>query len=385
MSNAPAALIWQPPDPAWRVAASYLAAGVMWVFAALLLFVSGCRAAPTPIGSLAGLWRSGTMYQDWMEPPHDAGWLRPRSHWPAVPQWHWPSQYNKTDPFTSEMATDGLLGGWNFGSITGGISRMNKTSPPDLTQDIAYRSENGTVAYRWPLVDLRLDDMVANGVQPFVMLGRVPWSLSAGWPASVSQCTYGNAAPPANFTEWGELVGALCEHMLARYGPTVQTWRFRILTEPNQPDSFTGTVTDFEKMYDYAAAAIRRVLGQSARIGPGQFCRYCSVAANTSGWQGASYRRNSHDASYWAGVHELMEHFARGTNWATGAVGSPVDFLGLSNYGSYGGAPVNKVGYQPGGTAASGVLLSQLRTQLGAGFEHATLVSNFHPCPSVVV
>jgi hypothetical protein len=29
-------------------------------------------------------------------------------------------------------------------------------------------------------------------------------------------------------------VGALCEHILARYGPTVQTWRFRVLTEPNR-------------------------------------------------------------------------------------------------------------------------------------------------------
>jgi hypothetical protein len=222
----------------------------MRVFAALLLFVAGAacaggaryssggsphdRAAPTPIGSLAGLWRSQTMMDDWMEPPYDAGWLRLRSHWPAVPQWQWPSRYNKTDPFTAEMCTDGLLGGWNNGSITGGVNRLDKTNPPDLTQDIAYRSADGTVAYRWPLLDLRLDDMVDNGVQPLVMLGRVPWSLSAGWPAAVSQCTYGNAAPPANFTEWGELVGALCEHILARYGPTVQTWRFRVLTEPTR-------------------------------------------------------------------------------------------------------------------------------------------------------
>ena len=111
-------------------------ARVMRVFAALLLFVAGAacaggaryssdgsphdRAAPTPIGSLAGLWRSQTMMDDWMEPPYDAGWLRLRSHWPAVPQWQWPSRYNKTDPFTAEMCTDGLLGGWNNGSITGG-------------------------------------------------------------------------------------------------------------------------------------------------------------------------------------------------------------------------------------------------------------------------
>jgi hypothetical protein len=68
-----------------------------------------------------------------------------------------------------------------------------------------------------------------------------------------------------------------------------------------------------------------------------------------------------------------MEHFARGTNWATGEAGSPVDFLAMSNYVCYGDAPTHKMGYQLSATAASGVMLSQLRTQLGTGFEHATL------------
>jgi hypothetical protein len=157
--------------------------------------------APRPIGNLAGLWRSQTMYQDWMEPPHDLGWLRPRSHWPVVPQWQWPAGFNKTDLFTDEMCTDGLLGGWNGGTP----GNRPKTNPPDPTQDVAYRAVDGSLAYRWNLLDLRLDDMVGNGLRPLVMLGRVPWSLSAGWPASASQCSYGNAAPPTNFTEWGGL------------------------------------------------------------------------------------------------------------------------------------------------------------------------------------
>ena len=58
---------------------------------------------------------------------------------------------------------------------------------------------------------------------------------------------------------------------------------------------------------------------------------------------------------------------------ATGEVGSPVDFLAMSNYGCYGGSPTDKLGYQPSGTAASGVLLSGFRAQMGAGFEKISL------------
>ena len=151
------------------------------------------------------------MYQDWMEPPHDGGWLRLRSSWPAVPQWSWPAQYNRTDLFTDEMCTDGLLGGWNNGTP----GNRPATQPPDPSQDIAYRAADGSLAYRWSLLDLRLDDMVSSGIKPLVMLGRVPWALSSS--TNLSQCTYGNAAPPANFTEWGELVGAVCE--VKRFDP----------------------------------------------------------------------------------------------------------------------------------------------------------------------
>ena len=331
----------------------------------LALHAATATAASVPIGNMAGLWRSQTMYQDWMEPPHDAGWLRVREHWPTVPQWRWPLRFNKTDLFTDEMCTDGLLGGWNAG-VPG---NRPKTNPPDPSQDIAYRAAGGTLAYRWSLLDARLDDMVSNGIKPLVMLGRVPWALSAQ--NNVSQCSYGNAAPPTNFTEWGELVAAVCEHMLTRYGAGVRSWRFRVWTEPNQIDSFSGSVEDYMYMYDFASAAIRRVLGPGPRIGPANFCRYCAVSQRD--WQGPSYQPNTHEDSYWSGIRTLMSHFARGTNKATGKIGSPVDFLALSNYGCYSGSPTYKLGYQPSATAVSGALLSSWRELLGPGFEHTTL------------
>ena len=145
-----------------------------------------------PIGNLAGFWRTQTMYQDWMETPYDGGWLRLRSNWPAVPQWSWPARYNRTDLFTDEMCTDGLLGGWNNGTP----GNRPATQPPDPSQDVAYRAADGSLAYRWNLLDLRLDDMVGSGIKPLVMLGRVPWALSSS--TNIRQCSYGNAAPPTN-------------------------------------------------------------------------------------------------------------------------------------------------------------------------------------------
>ena len=319
-------------------------------------------------GDFAAFHRTQTMYDDWMEPPNDRGWLRPRSSWPGVPQWHWPPQFAKTTPFTDTMVTDGLLGGWNNGTP----GNRPKTNPPDPSNDVAYRGDDGSLQYRWALLDARLDDMVNNGVMPLVMLGRVPWTLSRGWPATVSQCTYGNAAPPANFSEWGEVVGAVARHLLGRYGTgRVSRWRFRVLTEPNQPDSFTGSVVDYEKMYDFAAAQIKRVLGDSAQIGPANFCRYCAVSSAGSGWQDAGYVPGAHTQNYWRGPEAFMRHAANGTNWATGRPGSPLDFIAMSSYGI--GAP-GKEGYAPDGIIrASGALMSKWRALLGPRRAHLRL------------
>ena len=107
-------------------------------------------------------------------------------------------------------------------------------------------------------------------------------------------------------------MGAVCQHLLSRYGSAAQSWRYRVWTEPNQIDSFTGSVEDYAKMYDYAGAAIRRVLGDGPRIGPANMCRYCSVSRTD--WQSPAYTPNTHEHGYWSGVESLLEHFARGTN-----------------------------------------------------------------------
>lgn len=84
-------------------------------------------------------------------------------------------------------------------------------------------------------------------------------------------------------------------------------------------------------------------------MGPANFCRTCTQTAE---WP------------YWSGVEQLLDHFGGGRNFATGDVGSPVDFLALSTYGMWGAAPVYKAGYGPFATAAAARLLARWRDRL---------------------
>lgn len=177
---------------------------------------------------------------------------------------------------------------------------------------------------------------------------NVPWALSQN---ASSRGSYGEMAPPSNMTEWGTMVRDIVRLLVTRYGQeTVATWRFRVWTEPNNPDSFSGTVDDYAAMYDHAAYAIVSELGPSAIVGPANFCRACTL---TEAWP------------YWSGVARLLDHFRSGVNHATGLRGSPVGFLAMSCYGNYGGAPVNKLGYSPEATVATATLLRSWRSRLG--------------------
>lgn len=41
-----------------------------------------------------------------------------------------------------------------------------------------------------------------------------------------------NNTPPSNYTQWGELVGALAEHLVARYGvEEMSQWYFEVWNE----------------------------------------------------------------------------------------------------------------------------------------------------------
>jgi xylan 1,4-beta-xylosidase len=75
-------------------------------------------------------------------------------------------------------------------------------------------------------------------MRPIFELSFMPeWLASkpVGNPVGNQVCHYkGNSDPPKNYTEWGELIGALGQHMVSKYGEeTAGEMFFEVWNEPN--------------------------------------------------------------------------------------------------------------------------------------------------------
>jgi xylan 1,4-beta-xylosidase len=72
--------------------------------------------------------------------------------------------------------------------------------------------------------------------------------------------------PPKDYKKWGELIHAVTEHFVERYGKeAVLQWYFEVWNEPDI-DYWHASAEDYWKLYDYAAANVKTVL-PDARVG----------------------------------------------------------------------------------------------------------------------
>jgi xylan 1,4-beta-xylosidase len=205
----------------------------------------------------------------------------------------------------------------------------------------------GRPVYDWRLIDLIFDTYLAHGVRPYVEIAFMPQALSKspnpyrhewrpGFP--YDEIYTGWAHPPTDYAKWEELVYQWALHCIERYGRTeVERWWWQTWNEPNI-GYWQGTPEEFRKLHDHAVAAVRRALPTARVGGP-------DVAGD-----GGPFMR------------EFLEHSLRGTNHATGARGTPLDFVSFHAKGS----PTTVDGHVRMGIAA------QLRT-IDTGF--ATIAS----------
>src|SRR5207249_1048706 len=76
----------------------------------------------------------------------------------------------------------------------------------------------------------------------------------------------GWAYPPNDYAKWGELVYQWVRHCVQKYGqPEVDSWLWEVWNEPDG-GYWKGTPEEYQKLYDYAADAVKRGL-PSARVG----------------------------------------------------------------------------------------------------------------------
>ncbi len=134
---------------------------------------------------------------------------------------------------------------------------------------------DGKPVYDFRIVDGLFDAWKAAGVRPMVELGFTPRDMAADlgpahepyqvhYPKSTISGAVNN--PPRDYAAWGELVRVFTAHLVDRYGrDEVMRWYFEVWNEPDI-DYFHGTVEEYCRLYDFAAAGVRAAL-PGARVG----------------------------------------------------------------------------------------------------------------------
>jgi xylan 1,4-beta-xylosidase len=117
---------------------------------------------------------------------------------------------------------------------------------------------SGARAPNFLYVDAVFDAMMERGVKPFLELSFMPGGLASG-----TQTVFfyrANVTPPKEMTRWTELIIALTQHLVDRYGlAEVRTWSFEIWNEANLPFFWSSTKEAYFELYRSAANAVKSV------------------------------------------------------------------------------------------------------------------------------
>lgn len=185
----------------------------------------------------------------------------------------------------------------------------------------AYTEDaNGKPVYDWTKVDGILETFLQAGIKPFIEVGFMPKALSVHpdpyqhrFPEEKNVFT-GWSYPPKDYGKWSELAYAWAEHCRTKYGQAqAESWSWEVWNEPDIP-YWHGTPEEYNKLYDYTVAAVRRALPHARVGGP----------ASTS-------PRNTKAAAF---LRQFLEHCQSGTNAASGQTGAPLDFISFHAKGS---------------------------------------------------
>lgn len=188
----------------------------------------------------------------------------------------------------------------------------------------AYTEDaDGRPKYDWTIVDRIFDTYIERKMKPLVEIGFMPEALSTkpqpyrhDWAPGLpyNRIYTGWAYPPRDYDKWRDLVAEWVRHSVQRYGRSeVESWYWEVWNEPDI-GYWQGTPEEFQKLYDYAADGLKRAL-PTARIG----------GPHVTGPNGARTQKIFRD---------FLEHCLRGTNYATGKTGSPLDFVAFHAKGS---------------------------------------------------
>jgi xylan 1,4-beta-xylosidase len=217
------------------------------------------------------------------------------------------SELAALSPVTVHVRTHNLL-------TTGdGTAALKWGSTNAYTEDA-----NGKPVYDWTVIDRIFDTYVARKMKPLVEIGFMPEALSVdpqpyrhnwGPDEPYANIFTGWAYPPRDYEKWGELVYQWVRHCAERYGrEEASSWYWEVWNEPNI-GYWKGTPEEYHKLYDYAADAVKRALPEARIGGP--------HSTGPGSERAAEF------------LSAFLEHVLRGKNYATGQIGSPLDYVGF--------------------------------------------------------
>jgi xylan 1,4-beta-xylosidase len=172
-----------------------------------------------------------------------------------------------------------------------GVAALKWGSTNAYTEDAS-----GRPIYNWTIVDRILSTYLSLGIKPFVEIGFMPKALSIHPDPYQHNFPQGDvftgwSYPPSSYEKWSELVYQWVKHCVAKYGAAeAQSWSWEVWNEPDI-GYWHGTPDEYDKLYDYTVAAVRRALpgahvGGPASTGPSgkkaaaflrQFLEHCSL------------------------------------------------------------------------------------------------------------
>jgi len=181
----------------------------------------------------------------------------------------------------------------------------------------------GNPKYDWTIFDRIIDTYMQAHARPFVEIGFMPEALSVKpepyhvpWIPGAPNKEYsaGWSYPPKDFAKWGELVYQMARHCAERYGAAeAESWFWEVWNEPDIP-YWHGTQEEYNELYDYAAAGVKRALPKARVGGP--------ATTGPARERAGEYLR------------AFLKHCAEGKNYATGETGAPLDFVSYHAKGS---------------------------------------------------
>ncbi len=175
---------------------------------------------------------------------------------------------------------------------------------------------SGKPVYDWSIVDRILGTYIDAGAIPFVEIGFMPRALSThpepyqpAWKPHGTPEEYdtGWTYPPKDYEKWGELIYRWVRHCVEKYGKEkVESWQWEVWNEPDI-GYWHGTAEEYDRLYDYTSAAVKRALPDAAVGGPASTGPAAGRAANF--------------------LRQFLSHCATGKNAVTGRQGAPLDFI----------------------------------------------------------